>query len=77
MERRRWPDYAINRASTQVHLTELDRVYNGVIEDHRRAIGDLGAIDLVSQGVLLAQTERLELFQWFVRAHLAGAEGSP
>lgn len=74
VQRRRWDDYTINRAPTQVHLAELDRVYGGVIEDHRRAVADLGEIDLVSQDVLLGQTERLELFQWFVRAHLAGGE---
>lgn len=76
VERRRWGDYAINRASTQVHLAELDRVYSGIIENHRRAIAELGDLDLVSQDVLLSQTERLELFQWFVRAHLAGGEPS-
>lgn len=71
VDRRRWGDYAINRAPTQVHLAELDRVYGGIIGNHRRAIAELGDLDLVSQDVLLSQTERLELFQWFVRAHLA------
>jgi starvation-inducible DNA-binding protein len=70
VERRRWADYKINRASTQDHLTELDRVYAGIVEDNRRAIKDLDPIDLVSQDVLISQTERLELFHWFVRAHL-------
>jgi starvation-inducible DNA-binding protein len=69
---RRWPDYGINRAPTQAHLAELDRVYSGVIEDHRRAVADLGSVDAISENVLVDQTQRLELFQWFVRAHLAG-----
>lgn len=72
VESRRWDDYAIDRASAQVHLTELDRVYAGIIHDHRRAIADLEPLDVVSQSTLINQAERLELFQWFVRAHLAG-----
>jgi starvation-inducible DNA-binding protein len=76
VERRRWDDYDINRASTQAHLTALDRVYAGVVEDHRRAAGEVGAIDAVSENVLVDQVERLELFQWFVRAHLARDSGA-
>jgi starvation-inducible DNA-binding protein len=64
--------YTVNRAPTQVHLAELDHVYRRIIEDHRRGIAELDDLDLVSQDVLVTQTERLELFHWFVRAHLAG-----
>jgi len=76
VEQRRWPDYPLNRADTQTHLTHLDHVYEGAIGDHRRAINDLEALDLISQDVLISQTQRMELFQWFVRAHLAGDGGS-
>jgi starvation-inducible DNA-binding protein len=72
VEGRRWADYKINRANTQTHLAELDQVYAGIIEDNRRAIRDLEELDLVSQDVVVSQTGRLELIQWFVRAHLEG-----
>jgi len=74
---RRWDDYKINRANTQTHLAELDRVYAGIVEDNRRAIADLEEHDLISQDVLVQQTERLELFHWFVRAHLEGNDDNP
>jgi starvation-inducible DNA-binding protein len=74
--RRRWDDYKINRATTQTHLAELDRVYAGIVEDNRRAIDDLEELDLVSQDIVVTQTERLELFHWFVRAHLEDADGN-
>jgi starvation-inducible DNA-binding protein len=69
---RRWADYKINRANTQTHLAELDQVYAGIVDDNRRAVSDLEDLDLISQDVIVSQTERLELFHWFVRAHLEG-----
>lgn len=70
VEQRRWPDYKIDRASTQTHLEELDRVYAGMIEDNRRAVAELEQLDLVSQDVLLDQTAKLEQYHWLVTAHL-------
>lgn len=67
---RRWSDYKINRATTTRHLEELSRVYDGVITDHRRAMNDLEDLDLVSQDIVMSQTEKLEMFHWFVQAHL-------
>lgn len=67
---RRWPDYQVNGASTTRHLEELSRVYDGVITDHRRAIDELENLDQISQNMIMSQTEKLELFQWFVQAHL-------
>jgi starvation-inducible DNA-binding protein len=72
VEGRRWADYKINRANTQTHLAELDQVYAGIVEDNRRAIRDLEELDPVSQDLIVSQTGRLELFHWFVRAHLEG-----
>lgn len=75
VEHRSWEDYSLNRAGTAEHLAALDIAYGGVIADHRHAIDEFAELDLVSQGILLEQTEQLELFQWFVRAHLEDASG--
>jgi len=81
---RDWDDYDIGRASTQEHLAALDLVYQGVITSYREGLDALEKLDLVTQDMFIAQTEKLELFHWFVRAHLedksghlstAGAEG--
>jgi starvation-inducible DNA-binding protein len=72
---RSWDDYALGRAPTQEHMAALDRVYTGVIADHREAIAEFDSLDLVSQDLLIAQTSTLELYQWFVRAHLENAGG--
>ncbi len=60
----------------QAHLAALDLVYNGVIEDTRKAIDRLEKLDLVSQDVLIDHAAELEKFQWFVRAHLESAGGT-
>ena len=67
---RSWDDYAIGRDTTDRHLDELDRVYQGVIGDHREAIEALGDLDPVSEDLMTGQTGELELFGWFVRSHL-------
>ena len=67
--------YELLRAGTIQHLAALDLVYNGVISDHRKAIREFDELDLVSQDMLIAQTDKLELFQWFVRAHLEDSSG--
>jgi len=72
---RTWSDYGVGRAGTNQHLAALDLTYSGVIEDHRRALGVVGPLDEVSHGVLLEQIEQLEMFQWFVRAHLEDSSG--
>lgn len=73
---RGWDDYSLLRATTNEHLAALDVVYTGVITDHRRAIAEFDELDLVSQDMLIAQTEQLEMFQWFVRAHLEDSSGA-
>jgi len=73
---RGWDDYSLLRATTNEHLAALDLVYTGVITDHRRAIAEFDDLDLVSQDMLIAQAEQLEMFQWFVRAHLEDSSGN-
>lgn len=72
---RSWDDYSIGRADAIAHLAALDTVYSGVITTHRRGIEDLDELDLVTQDLLIGQVQQLELFQWFVRAHLESAGG--
>lgn len=67
---RTWDDYALGRARAIDHLQALDRVYDGVITDHRSAIEQCEKSDPVTQDILIGQSRQLELFQWFVRAHL-------
>ncbi len=73
---RTWDDYSLGRATTLEHLAALDLVYAGVIGDHRTAIEEFDDLDLVTQDMLIAQSGQMELFQWFVRAHLEDAGGS-
>jgi starvation-inducible DNA-binding protein len=72
---RSWADYDIDRAPTVRHLMALDAVYSGVIEDHRAAQERLGELDPVSQDLFIGHLGQLELFQWFVRAHLKDSSG--
>jgi starvation-inducible DNA-binding protein len=72
---RTWKDYPVGTASVEEHLGELDKAYGGVIEDHRVAMVATEELDPVTQDLLIAQLGQLEMFQWFVRAHLRS--GSP
>jgi starvation-inducible DNA-binding protein len=72
---RSWDDYSLKRAGTMEHMAALDIVYDGVIADHRAAIDELEELDLISQDQLIEQSEDLEQFQWFVRAHLESSGG--
>jgi starvation-inducible DNA-binding protein len=76
VSKREWDDYDLGRATAQQHLAALDIVYNGVNGDHRSAIAKVGDIDPVSEDLLIAQLGQLELFQWFVRAHLESEAGA-
>jgi starvation-inducible DNA-binding protein len=49
-------------------------VYSGVIDSHRQALEAVEA-DAISVDLLVRQTGTLELYQWFVRAHLETASG--
>ncbi|MFI2505967.1 Dps family protein [Streptomyces sp. NPDC018972] len=75
VERRTWDDYSIGRAEAIEHLGALDLVYTSVIEDHREAMRATETSDPVTQDILIEQLRGLELFQWFVRAHLESSGG--
>ena len=51
-------------------------VYVGVIADHRKAAKDAEEIDDVTNDLLIGHLHELELFHWFVRAHLESAGGA-
>ncbi|MDP9464505.1 MAG: DNA starvation/stationary phase protection protein [Actinomycetota bacterium] len=72
---RTWADYGLDRADSLSHLGALDLVYQGVIGDHRAAIGRTGDVDKVSEDLLIGQTAILEKYHWFVRSHLADWAG--
>lgn len=72
---RTWEDYSIGRDTAIAHLGALDLVYNGVIEDNRKAITLAGDLDPITEDILIGDTRELEKFQWFVRAHLEDIGG--
>jgi starvation-inducible DNA-binding protein len=72
---RTWDDYSLDREPTVRHLSALDSVYSGVIEDHRAAQVSLADLDPVTEDLIIGQLGQLEQFQWFVRAHLKDASG--
>lgn len=65
---RSWDDYPLSRASVFVHLKELDEAFAGVIADHRAAIDTAGELDPITEDMLIGQTAKLELHQWFIRS---------
>ena len=75
VEARNWDDYALGRASVDAHLAALNLVYTGVIEDHRKALEKAESLDPVTTDLFTQQLGPLELYQWFVRAHLANVDG--
>ncbi|MEM1335087.1 MAG: DNA starvation/stationary phase protection protein Dps [Actinomycetota bacterium] len=75
VDARSWDDYAVGRASAADHLSALDDVYTGLISDHRRVAAELADLDPVSEDIFIGHLRDLELFQWFVRAHLKDASG--
>ena len=75
VQERSWDDYSIGRASTIEHLAALDIVYDGVVSSHREAIAHTGELDPITEDMLIGQTAKLELFQWFMRAHLENSDG--
>ncbi|MEW2635226.1 DNA starvation/stationary phase protection protein [Streptomyces sp. NPDC048389] len=75
VDERTWNDYSIGRAEAIEHLGALDLVYSSVIKDHREAMQATETSDPVTQDMLIEQLRGLELFQWFVRAHLESSGG--
>ena len=58
------------------NLGALDLVYQGVISSYREGIKELGELDPVTEDMFISQTDKLELFHWFIRAHLEDKGGS-
>ncbi len=75
VRRRPWADYPLGRSTTIEHLRALDAVYDGVASSHRAAARRLEGLDDVSRSVMIHQLRRIELYQWFVRAHLEDPDG--
>jgi len=75
VEQRSWDDYSLRRAGAIEHLGALDVVYQGVITAHRDAIEATEKLDPVSQDMLISQSGQLEMFHWFIRAHLESSGG--
>jgi starvation-inducible DNA-binding protein len=75
VKQRTWDDYGIGLADALDHMGALDVVYTGVIESHRKAIAETEDADPVTQDMLIEQSEQLEQFHWFVRAHLEDPSG--
>jgi starvation-inducible DNA-binding protein len=72
---RAWDDYSLGRGVVEAHLGALDKVYDGLIADHRAAIEFASGRDPVTEDMLIAQAGTLELNQWFVRAHIENTSG--
>ncbi|MCF7500609.1 MULTISPECIES: DNA starvation/stationary phase protection protein Dps [Pseudoalteromonas] len=75
VDRREWKDYSLGKGLVSDHLTALDKVYNGVNKDHRKALEQLAELDPVSEDMITGQLAELEQFQWFVRAHIESSTG--
>lgn len=73
---RSWDDYSIGRALTLEHLGALDLVYTGVIEGERKAQELAEKLDPITEDMIIGHVALLEQFQWFIRAHLEGTDGS-
>lgn len=73
---RDWEDYSIGRDTAIAHLGALDVVYQGVISSVRDVIEKTGDLDPVTEDMLTGQSAELELFHWFIRAHLENSGGS-
>jgi starvation-inducible DNA-binding protein len=79
VEGREWDDYPLDRAAVYVHLKELDKVFSGIIADHRRAASKAADLDPVTEDILYDQVAVLEQNQWFIRSFFERATepGSP
>jgi starvation-inducible DNA-binding protein len=73
---RSWEDYSLGRATTNEHLGALDEVYINLLKDHRSAQEAVSDLDPVTEDMIIGQQRQLELFHWFIRAHLESTGGS-
>ncbi len=73
---RSWEDYSLGRATTNEHLGALDEVYVNLLKDHRNAQEATSDLDPVTEDMIIGQQRQLELFHWFIRAHLESTGGN-
>ena len=76
VKQRPWDDYSLGRATTNEHLGALDEVYENVIASHRQAQEAVADVDAITEDLLIGHLRKLELFHWFVRAHLENSAGA-
>ena len=76
VKQRPWDDYSLGRATTNEHLGALDEVYENVIASHRQAQEAVADVDAITEDLLIGHLHKLELFHWFVRAHLENSAGA-
>ena len=70
VENRSWEDYGVGRDVVVAHLSALDRVYDGLISDHRGAITNSSQQTRSQSTSSPSRRAPLALYQWSVRAHL-------
>lgn len=68
-------DYALGRGPVMAHLGALDKVYERIGAGHREAIEQASSLDPISEDLLIAQSAKLELNHWFIRAHISDTDG--
>lgn len=51
-------------------------MYEGVVASHRKAVKTTGELDPITEDMLIGQCAKLELFRWFMRAHLEDDSGT-
>ncbi len=51
-------------------------MYVRLIADHRKAQEAVSEIDPMTEDMVIGQIRQLELFHWFVRAHLENSGGA-
>lgn len=62
--------------SSDANFGAPDKVYDGMVGDHREEIAVAGDVNPATEDILIGQTAEVEKLQWFVRAHLENATGS-
>jgi len=68
---RTWPEYGVGRGNAEEHLKALADYFDEIIKVEHHAVEVAGDNDdLVTEGILTAQLEELEKYNWFTRAHL-------
>ncbi|WP_208006791.1 DUF6596 domain-containing protein [Aeromicrobium phragmitis] len=75
VEGRTWKGYPLDRATTTEHLKALDEVYVGLLDDHRKVQAQVAELDPITEDMVIGQIKTMELFHWFVRAHLENQGG--